>query len=65
MSAIRKSGDPMTVRQWIAWLKEQPPESLLVLRDPDTEWYLPLLTKPVFPSNDAPANSTVVFAEYN
>ena len=56
----------MKVREWIEWLKRQPQENEVVLRDPDTEWYLPLLAAPTFPyDDDTREGRTTVFAEYN
>ena len=54
----------MKVRDWIDWLKTQPQEAEVVLRDPDTEWYLTLKTVPAFRSDDAPAGTVPVFADY-
>lgn len=56
----------MTVAQWINWLGAQPPENEVVLCDPDTEWFLTLQTNPRYEilREGAPANSTLVFAEY-
>lgn len=56
----------MKVKDWIEWLSKQPPENEVMLRDPHTEWYLPLRTTPFFNDWDAmPADWTPVFAEYN
>lgn len=54
----------MKVREWIEWLSNQPAENEVVLRDPDTDWYLVLKTAPIFPSDDAPPATTAVFADY-
>ncbi len=56
----------MTVAEWIDWLKAKPQEAEVLLRDPDTEWLLPLRTEPGFDTDlpDQPPNSVLVFADY-
>lgn len=54
----------MTVQELSEWLKTQPSGNKVMLRDPDTDWYLDLQTEPRYRSDGAPPNATILFAEY-
>ena len=55
----------MTVAQMIEWLKNQPQENEVVIRDADTGWFLPAETSPVydFEKDYEPKNSTVIYTQ--
>jgi hypothetical protein len=55
----------MIVKDWIEWLQKQPPDNELILKDPDTEWLLPLRVQEDYPVGDIPPpKTTIVFASY-
>lgn len=56
----------MTVKELIEWLQQQPADAEVVLRDPDTEWLLPLKVGdvPGVPMSDSKPGEVVVHAEY-
>lgn len=55
----------MTVSEFIEWLKKQPQENEVVVRDADTEWLLPALKSPALPCDEITKDgTTIIYTSY-